>query len=224
MSVEIARSEIIDWWSNARAEVYTECREVEAKLHVRVCEDVEKLGIKEILKPRSAEIANIRLRTKSDLNMLGKRLERQLEASVLQSIRVTEGALDEQVVGAADIAGLVAGGAAAAGAIGLAASATTLATTTAATYLFIFGGASVVSWPVVAAVGGTALTLSAISPTAIRWTKGRIKARYVNRMQAHVSRLLIEDAHDHDPESICGKFLTHLDMLKDKRLEQLQWL
>ena len=200
------------------------CQSVEAKLRDRVSDDVEKLSIKQILKPRSAEIADIRRRTESDLNMLGKRLERQLEASVLQSIQVTEGALEAQVVEVSDIAGLIAGGAAAVGAVGLAASATTLATTTTATYMIFFGGATAISWPIVVTVGGVVLTLGIASPKAVKWTTGRIKRRNILRMQAHVSKLLIEDAHNPEPKSICGAFLTHLDMIKDKRLEQLQCL
>lgn len=221
ISDELAKSEILDWWSLERGNVYAECEETRQKLIAKISSQIDELSFREMSLPGSKKRREILREAQSDLTMLSKRIARRLDSSVKASILLTEGS-GLSAEDRAPLATMAAGGAAALGAVGLAATAASLATST-VTYVSIVS-ITTINWPAALLVGGTALSLAAVSPAAVARGRRMLSERFKKKAGEIVTKGLMPVANGGDKNSICSIHFNYLDEIKDKRLENIQWL
>tara|TARA_R110002074_G_scaffold134515_1_gene278684 strand:- start:502 stop:1218 length:717 start_codon:yes stop_codon:yes gene_type:complete len=186
LSIEVTKSEIVDWWEDERFRITSECRVAVNAMQSRLKEQVHALDKVELIRPQSEEYDRIKARILSDLEMLSRRLHKSVGESATESIMHTERRLEEDRLSLMDGLPVFASGAAAAGSLGLAAAAMSFATTT-GTFMVLIP-ISTVSWPLFAAFGGAAITLGYFSPSFLEWsTDLQLPISLVRRIDSPIS-------------------------------------
>ena len=122
ISVDLIRSEVIDWWDDECARVVAECRVTANKLQKRLEDEMQTLGKVDLISPRSEAYGKIENRALADLEMLSRRLKRSIEENAAHSVDLSERRLEDDGISLMDSLPFVASGAAAAGSLGLGAA------------------------------------------------------------------------------------------------------
>lgn len=217
-SLDILRTEIIDWWEAERLRVHEACLAAHERYLAKAIEATQALSMKDLLLPRSTAIKAIERQLNSDVNMLNRRLAASLQKSFEASALRVEGEAGFTGPGVFEKATLAAGGAMAIGSIGLAATASSLATTT-ATFMFFIPTASV-SWPIVAIAGIGATTLAVLSPSTVRRGRNMMRTRFENHLDKTLRRLLLQESGN-GPQSTWAAFRDQIDRAAKLRLENV---
>jgi len=220
LSEEIIRSEVIDWWEDERLRVTSECRIAVSAVLGRLEEQVHALNKVELIRPQSEDYDRIKARILSDLEMLSRRLHKSIGESAAESIIHTERRLEEDRLTLTDGLPVFASGAAAAGSLGLAAAAMSFATTTGTFMVFI--PISTVSWPLVAAFGGAAITLGYFSPSFLKWSTEGLRAKYIRSLTNQIEAAVFGGRKTTNGDALCPKYLARLDAICEQRLENLK--
>lgn len=220
LSIEVTKSEIVDWWEDERLRITSECRIAVNAMQSRLKEQVQALGKVELIRPRSEEYGRIKARILSDLEMLSRRLHKTIGESTAESIMDTERRLEDDRLSLMDGLPVFASGAAAAGSLGLAAAAMSFATAT-GTFMVIIP-ISTVSWPLVAAFGGAAITLGYFSPSFLEWSTDSLRAKYIRSLTDQIEASVFGGRKIADGDALCHKYLAILDAICEQRLENLK--
>lgn len=214
-ALDVRASEVIDWWEDERARVVAECQTTAQAIRDRVTAELAELGKADLVKPSSQAYDKIKKQILSDLEMLSRRLQRSIDAGLVTSIQNVERSLEDEGISLTDSLPIVASGAAAIGALGLAAAATSVSTSTATIMVFI--PVSTVSWPLFAAFGAGALTLSFFSPQFLEWSTDRLRAKYLGSLHGQIDAAIFGGKKG--ALGICPQYLTQLDNISEQRLE-----
>lgn len=220
LSIEVTKSEIVDWWEDERLRVTSECRIAADAIQSRLKEQVQALDKVELIRPRSEEYDRIKARILSDLEMLSRRLHKSIGESAAESIMHTERRLEEDRLSLMDGLPVFASGAAAAGSLGLAAAAISFATAT-GTFMVLIP-ISTVSWPLFAAFGGAAITLGYFSPSFLEWSTDSLRAKYIRSLTDQIEAAVFGGRKTADGDALCPKYLARLDAICEQRLENLK--
>ncbi len=219
ISVDLIRSEVIDWWDDERARVVAECRVTANKIQKRLEDEMQTLGKVDLISPRSEAYSVVKNRALADLEMLSRRLKCSIEESAAHSIDLSERRLDDEGISLMDSLPFVASGAAAAGSLGLAAAAASFATTK-GTFLVLIP-VTTISWPLFAALGAGALTLSYFSPQLLNRSLDGLRAKYVKSLKAQIENAVFGASPDPKTNAICPQYLGQLDAICQQRLDNL---
>lgn len=220
LSKEVIKSEIIDWWEDERFRITSECRIAVNAIRSRLEKQVRALDKVELIRPKSEDYGRIKSRILSDLEMLSRRLHKSIGESAAESIIQTECRLEEDRLSLKDGLPVFASGAAAAGSVGLAAAAMSFATAT-GTFMVLIP-VSTVSWPLVAAVGGAAITLGYFSPSFLKWSTEGLRTKYILSLTDQVEASVFGGLKTGSGDALCPKYLARLDAICEQRLENLK--
>lgn len=220
LSKEVIESEIIDWWEDERLRLTSECKITVSAIQSRLEEQIHALDKVELIRPKSEDYRRIKARILSDLEMLSRRLHKSIGESAAESIIQTERRLEEDRLSLKEGLPVFASGAAAAGSVGLAAAAMSFATAT-STFMVLIP-ISTVSWPLVAAFGGAAITLGYFSPSFLKWSTEGLRAKYIRSLTDQVEASVFGGLKTEIGEALCPKYLARIDAICEQRLENLK--
>jgi len=218
MSQQIRDAEVIDWWENERAHVWSECSRQLDRLCKIADDTIDELTLSDAFWFKSDALDDLKRKLSSEVETHNRRLARHLAASHEASKRKIEALSELDTVSNTEYATAAAGMVAGAGAIGLAVGASAFIPAT-STVFFVIPVATLGSWPIVATLGAGALAVAWFSPSVTRFATGLVQDRYKRAVRAALEKELVSEA-DAEPPSSWQNFSNQLNRLAQARMHQ----
>ena len=213
------RAIVEDWRYGERLRIDSELHALADRLVARFSAEIEKVGWRDLLMPRSSLQAEIKRSLVAEMNRAYDRERRKIDETLKSSLRLVDGA-GRGGFDLMDTAGLAASGILAVGALVGAASAVTLATSVTTT-AFLFT-TTAFSWPLFLGIGAAAAATAYASPAVMGTVLVRLRAKAKRQIVDLVEARLIGGPRSRPEECVRAALFKTVDDISRQQLSMGQ--